>query len=201
MKSKIAASLLVIALAAALMGGATFAYFTDTATNTGNMFSAGTLKINITQPAQGAAIFNVPNMYPGQAVTGYVYVKNAGSLPMKFWGSVTDKTVPAQNGAYLPDKLNVVVRLKGVNTGNGFDTRDQVIYQGTLAAVITKTANSGADNPLKWAPPAEEFGAGWEAKYEIAISFDPSAGNEYQGTKFTGNLTFHATQWNNPGWN
>lgn len=200
MKSKIAVSLLVIALAAALMGGATFAYFTSQATNEGNVFSTGTLQISITDPVE-EAIFNVGNMYPGQpTVTDYIYVKNDGTLPMKFWGSVTDAGVGALDAAYLPDKLNVVIKLKGVDPGTGvFDSRDQVIYTGTLADLIDRSATADT-SPLKWNIPEWPFGAGWEAKYEIAISFDPNADNSYQGKSFTGTLTFYANQLNDPAW-
>jgi len=44
-KTKIFMSMLVIALAAALVGGATMAWFTDEATNVGNTFTAGTVDI------------------------------------------------------------------------------------------------------------------------------------------------------------
>lgn len=43
-KKKIAMSITTISLAAALVGGATFAWYTDTETNIGNTFSSGPSK-------------------------------------------------------------------------------------------------------------------------------------------------------------
>ena len=81
MKTRIYVSMLVIALTAALIGGATMALFTDTAANTGNSFAAGTVDITVgaTDVIVGAA-----NMAPGDTRTGSFVVRNAGSLELRF---------------------------------------------------------------------------------------------------------------------
>lgn len=80
MKKRLMVSIMMIALVAALVGGATFALFTDTAVNENNTFAAGTVDIN-TNPNP---VFNVPNMAPGDVVTGTVNVVNAGTLDLKY---------------------------------------------------------------------------------------------------------------------
>lgn len=87
MRRKIFVSMFMIALVAALVGGATFAYFSDTATNTNNSFAAGTLDIgNAEWTASGD--FVVTNSFPGDTKTKEFTVKNTGSLPFNFNYSV-----------------------------------------------------------------------------------------------------------------
>lgn len=83
MKKKILGSMLMISLVAALVGGATFAYFSDSATNSNNSFAAGTLLIDDAALSVSGA-WDVTNAYPGMSATKTFTVKNAGSLPFKF---------------------------------------------------------------------------------------------------------------------
>ena len=80
MKKRLMISIMMIALVAALVGGATFAMFTDTAVNDNNTFAAGTVDIS-TNPNP---VFNVPNMAPGDEVTGTLNVANDGTLDLKY---------------------------------------------------------------------------------------------------------------------
>ncbi|MEW6424494.1 MAG: TasA family protein [Bacillota bacterium] len=84
MKTKIYLSLLIIALASALVGGATFALFTDTATNADNTFATGTVDVSA-----GDQNYSVPigNMAPGDNIAGTFTVTNSGTL--KIWFKVT----------------------------------------------------------------------------------------------------------------
>ncbi|MBS3887187.1 MAG: SipW-dependent-type signal peptide-containing protein [Dethiobacter sp.] len=81
MKSKMFMSMMVIALAAALVGGATMAWFTSQATNPANTFSAGTLIVGA-----GSQTYAVPigNMAPGDVISGSFLVSNAGTLDLKY---------------------------------------------------------------------------------------------------------------------
>jgi spore coat-associated protein N len=87
MKRKIAVSFLIMALVCALVGGATFALFTDSAANEGNTFSAGTVIIGA-----GPQTFTVPvnNMAPGDTINGTFVVSNEGTLDA--WFKVTANT-------------------------------------------------------------------------------------------------------------
>lgn len=79
------AAILVIGL----VGGGTWAYFSDTEETTGNIFSAGTLDLGVansigTNPTGStSATFAASDLYPGStAGSGTLYVYNAGGVDM-----------------------------------------------------------------------------------------------------------------------
>ncbi|UCD08430.1 MAG: hypothetical protein JSU79_08725 [Dehalococcoidales bacterium] len=79
------AAILVIGL----VGGGTWAYFSDTEETTGNVFSAGTLDLGVanvsgTNPTGSTtATFGTSDLAPGStAGSGTLYVNNEGSIPM-----------------------------------------------------------------------------------------------------------------------
>lgn len=193
-KSRVLVSLMVIALAAAMIGGATMAWFTSEVTVEGNLFEAGTLEIGLVNG--GSAVIDVGNMAPGDDVTGEVAIRNDGSLDMKFKGVVTETDADPGSGedGYLPDALNVTVTLTDINESS----RSDVVYEGTLAALL-----ADPDLMEAWEPataPDDPFEPGWTATYEIEVEFDEGAGNEYKNAEWKGDITFVATQWTNPGW-
>lgn len=109
MKSKMFMSMLVIALAAALVGGATMAWFTSQAANPANTFSAGTLVVGA-----GPQSYAVPinNMAPGDTISGSFVVSNTGTLNLKYMTTITAAgTLFGPGGA-------VVTFTGGSDTGN-----------------------------------------------------------------------------------
>lgn len=108
-------SMLVIALAAALVSGATMAWFTDTATSLNNTFSAGTVDIVLNYDADDAVIpiADFANIAPGwQSAIVNVDLRNAGSLPVKVKADVTLKASNA-TGAALYAALEGRVSIDG----------------------------------------------------------------------------------------
>lgn len=83
LKKKMGAALATTALGAALIGGGTFAVFTSSATNQGNTFAAGTVKISLDKP-DGTKYFNIENIAPGDSGSSTVTVKNDGSLELRY---------------------------------------------------------------------------------------------------------------------
>lgn len=112
MKARMAMSMLVIILAAALVGGATMAIFTDEATNAGNSFAAGTVSVAL--GAQHVPV-TVTNIAPGDIVTRSFTVTNDGTLELRFdvaaaaTGTLFVGTTPAVVGG-LGDDQNVVLK-------------------------------------------------------------------------------------------
>jgi predicted ribosomally synthesized peptide with SipW-like signal peptide len=96
MRSKIAMSFVIMALVCALVGGATFALFTSSATNVGNTFAAGTVNV-----AAGVQTIDVPinNMAPGDTISGKFTVTNSGSL--KQWFKVSAITAAPATGTNI----------------------------------------------------------------------------------------------------
>lgn len=78
LRGKMAVSMTLIALLCVLIGGATFAWFTDTASNTNNTFSTGTLDLVLGNEVDAS----LSNMAPGDSQTGSFTLTNSGSLDM-----------------------------------------------------------------------------------------------------------------------
>lgn len=79
MKRRIFLSLMVIAIAAALVAGATIAYFSDVESANGTL-TAGTLDLRVNDKDGNVALFNLDNIYPGYSTSGYITLSNVGSL-------------------------------------------------------------------------------------------------------------------------
>ena len=77
------AAFILILIGALLVGGATLALFTDTAENTGNSFTAGTLEIGLDK-ADGNLYFDYANIAPGDSGQADIVVTNTGSLELRY---------------------------------------------------------------------------------------------------------------------
>ncbi|MBS4007218.1 MAG: SipW-dependent-type signal peptide-containing protein [Clostridium sp.] len=143
MKTKMFTSMLVIALAAALVGGATMAIFTDEAVNEGNTFTAGTIDINTV----GATTLPLAagNMAPGDTVTGSFTVENDGTLELRF-----DVSAEGSGALFLGDTPATVGGLE--------DDQDVVLEPGESAIVsFTVELPIGANNDYQGATGTVDF--------------------------------------------
>ncbi|NTW45469.1 MAG: hypothetical protein HGB18_00245 [Candidatus Moranbacteria bacterium] len=98
---KILKSLGLIGAVVAVAGGATYAYFSDTETSSGNTIAAGTLDLQMS--GEGTVPFSVTDAYPGMpAVKRLVHVKNAGSINghLQFTGATVSND---ENGLKEPE--------------------------------------------------------------------------------------------------
>ncbi|GAB6172787.1 hypothetical protein JCM15765_22650 [Paradesulfitobacterium aromaticivorans] len=82
-KTKFGLALATTALGATLIGAGTFAIFSDSATNTGNTFTAGTVEISLDKP-DGTKYFDIANIAPGDGGSAPVIVTNEGSLELRY---------------------------------------------------------------------------------------------------------------------
>lgn len=129
LKKKLMASIMSMSLAAALVGGATFAYFSDSVTNANNAFAAGTL--DITAPT--AAIFTASNIYPGWSQTKTLDVTNNGSLDFKF--SIASSMVAAGDTALYN---SLTCEIKDGST---------ILYTGPISSVNPSNIALPVDDP------------------------------------------------------
>lgn len=81
MKKRILFSIMVIALAATLVAGATTAYFSDVERSFGNTFTAGSLDLKIDGKDCNVVKFVHFNMKPGDVVKGFYKLSNDGTIP------------------------------------------------------------------------------------------------------------------------
>lgn len=81
LKKKLALGFASTVLGAALVGGGTFALFTDSAVNEGNTFSAGTVEIeDVTEGASFSTSTFIENLAPGDSEEAVLTIQNNGSL-------------------------------------------------------------------------------------------------------------------------
>lgn len=206
MKRAVTMSVMLISLAALLVGLGTFAYFSDSASSTGNTFTAGNMLFNIKDPgSSGHTMFAVTNMKPGGVSASCIAVVNDSSLDMgmKWHAWISDGT-PNDLGPALEAKVTL-----NPGAGSGCDSAYASIAgylnAGTSGEVITdwtSFASLGAGNTvLQWVHPGGyDFMPNWGSVYKLEVRIKSTAGNEFQGTSYVGNLNFYATQANNPGW-
>ena len=168
MKSRIFMSMLVIALAAALVGGATMSLFTDVKETEDFQYTAGTVIITPSELTHVIDFGSIENMAPGDKVYGSFTVKNEGSLDIWF-------TVEAITGGDLFDEdgssaAQVNIDSPQVILGQGEEATvffDVYLpreagndYQGKWGTLKFKiNAEQAAHNLPKWARPmgAEKY--------------------------------------------
>ena len=79
---KILLSLLGITVVIGLVGLGVFAYFSDTETSSGNLFTAGSLDLKVDDKDDPNVVHvSFDNMKPGDTVRQYWTLKNAGTIP------------------------------------------------------------------------------------------------------------------------
>jgi predicted ribosomally synthesized peptide with SipW-like signal peptide len=185
---KLALAVMAVLLVAGLIGTGIMAWFTSQKSIENNLFQAGTLVIELAGDTPAEALMEFENMQPGDVEEATAVIKNAGSLPFKFYAIISeDDSVLGNGGAeseggYLPDALDVTVTMGGGQ-----------VYKGTLTQLL--------DQVLVFADEYDipvTIAAGATANIGIKVEFNTAAGNEYQGASFTGTITFIATQVNNP---
>lgn len=126
LKKKLGMGIASAALGISLVGGGTFAYFSDSAQTNGT-FAAGTLDLN----ANPTTIINVKDIKPGDTMLRSFELKNDGSLDIATINLVSDYTVTDKNG--LNNNGEDLGKHIRVNFLINADKLDAPIYSTTLA--------------------------------------------------------------------
>ena len=220
MRKSILACVLCLALCLGLFAGATFAWFTDTVSSTGNTITAGTLdveayaydlagdadqgmSVTIDGVNGGEAItfssarqdlnkndpppiINESNWEPGQSSAKLLQVQNAGTLNAKVGieFSVSGELTDALWFDFIQVDPSSVT--DGVAGGTG-----SVI--GTFTQREMNTLATFAQN-LELTLEAANDGAADSIFFVFVYGMKTTAGNEYQNTSFTADVTVFATQ-------
>ena len=198
-KRALVASILALAMCFSMLVGTTLAWFTDSATSTGNVIETGTLKVDLevlaednsawsSVKANNDPIFNYTNWEPGYVQAKVLRVENEGSLALK-WKAVLNGTV-----SELANVIDVYVKAWGVRAN---DNLDDVVYPdvrsdldgyvkvGTLAQFIADIETTTVGTLL----------AGEKAYLGIAFKMQDTADDYYQDmTLGAFDLTILATQ-------
>ena len=167
MRKRIVVSMLVIALAAALLGGAAFAWFTDEEEVTAN-FIAGT--IDLATPV--ATELNVVDMAPGDHQDWVITIQNAGTLDMYYR-----------------------LFFEGGISGGLEEVLKVSLYEGETL-VFPPTLLSAVNLSGAWFNEDKTFipVSGGEHIYTIRFELPFATGDEYQGATWNITLNVQATQ-------
>lgn len=185
---------LSLVLCVALLVGSTFAWFSDSITNSGNTITAGNLTAQWSyrtlnddtaayEPvSEELALFSADTVWQPGGSQGYDFkVENVGSVEF-VWGlaiDLADTAGESQNN--LTDVL--VVYVDGVKSEVGF-TDGAVVINGTLAATDGETTAETDET---------------SCEFSLAFAIPEDAGNDYQNGSVSFSLTLSARQVNG-GW-
>lgn len=187
---------LSLALCVALLVGSTFAWFSDSITNSGNTITAGNLTaqwsyrpINDDTAAyepvsEELALFSSDTVWQPGEPHGYDFkVENTGSVDFEWELTIDLADTAGESQNNLTDVL--VVYVDGEITTPEFDADGvAVLIDGTLAATDGETT-AGTDET--------------SCEFSLAFAISESAGNDYQNSSVSFSLVLTANQVNG-GW-
>lgn len=196
---KIFLSGLSILSALSIMAGATFAFFSDSGTSSGNIFSSGTFDLKLSDNNETvvdnvSATWSASDMAPGGAtVSATLNLRNSGTVAgdhvhFKAANTVTDNPASENDGSMAKhlavtsmtyDAVNILPLFSDTNGNGRIDLEDlEAVGDGVNIGGLT---NLGVDHPLV-----------------MGIWLDADTNNTYQGdstsTIFTAALHQNAAQ-------
>lgn len=174
-------------LGLSLIGGATYAYFSDTETTT-NTFAAGTLDLSVNP----TVMIDVDNLQPGDSMTRTFELINNGSLDIKNVTLKTDSTVIDAKGNNTEDFAKHIQ----VEFLYNLDKLNEVVYETTLADLKNMTPDAIAKNIF--IPIIGEEGLATGTLDDLVVKFNfvdnGSNQNQFQGDSLKLKWTFIANQ-------
>ena len=185
---------LSLALCVALLVGSTFAWFSDSITNSGNTITAGNLTAQWSyrtlnddtaayEPvSEELALFSADTVWQPGEPHGYDFkVENVGSVEFVWELAIDLADTAGESQNNLTDVL--VVYVNGVKSEVGF-TDGAVVINGTLAATDGETTADINES---------------SCEFSLAFAISESAGNDYQNLSVSFSLVLTANQVNG-GW-
>lgn len=185
---------LSLALCVALLVGSTFAWFSDSITNSGNTITAGNLTAQWSyrtlnddtaayEPvSEELALFPLDTVWQPGEPHGYDFkVENTGSVDFEWELTIDLADTAGESQNNLTDVL--VVYVDGVESEVGF-TDGAVVINGTLVATDGETTAGTEES---------------SCEFSLAFAIPEDAGNDYQNSSVSFSLTLSARQVNG-GW-
>lgn len=187
LKKKLGRGVASAVLGAALIGGGTFAFFSDKEVSN-NTFAAGTLDL----VANPTTIINVDNLKPGDTVKRDFKLENKGSLDIKKVLLQTDYSVVDAKGDNKEDfgKYIKVIFLRNV------DKHETVVKETTLDKLKNDTVTAVDNDLIAWFWDEKGISAGKSDEFTVKFEFVDNGKNqnEFQGDKLQLKWTFDAQQ-------
>lgn len=170
-----------------LIGGGTFAYFSDSET-TNNTFAAGTLDLS----AEPTQIIDIDNMAPGDSMIRDFELQNNGSLDIDTVTLESDYTVTDAEGNNTED-FGEHIEVEFLYNANNLD---EVIYQTTLAELQDMTPEAISEHIFY--PDMGDDGLPVGESHDFVVQFNfndtDEDQNQFQGDSLNLDWTFVATQ-------
>ncbi len=184
MKKNIIMSVLIIAISATLIGGATMAWFTDAAEPIENQFTAGTVEIGADETIEPIDSMQ-ENWNPGDVAEKEFTIINTGTKSIYLRATITGRW-------YEND---------GVTEFNPNPDEDVVtwtFFNDDAAANWTRVGNEWYYNAPIGGSYTVENALDRTVKLHLKVTLDgPSTGNQYQGKVFKLTTVFDAIQSSN----
>lgn len=197
---RILVSLMAIALVSALIGGGIYAYFSDIETSAGNVFTAGTLDLNLDGGNTNVVKFTVDDVKPGANGGGTWTVANVGNMDgyldlesigvSEAIGTTTDPELADEGGpdtTQLGNYLMVHMFIDANNNGS-WDSGETDIFgtNASPAAINTILGNYALDLSL--------LANGGTNYITLLWSVGTTVDNSIQGDSVTLDITFELQQ-------
>lgn len=186
-KKQFGIGVLTAALGLSLIGGGTYAYFSDSE-STNNTFAAGTLDLTV----EPSAVIEVDNVKPGDSMIRDFQLENSGSLDINKVLLETDYNVIDADGDNTED-FGEHIQVEFLYNA---DQLNEVIYETTLADLKDMTPE--AVNEEVFIPALGEDGLEAGTSDDLVVQFtfvdNGEDQNQFQGDSLELQWTFNAQQ-------
>jgi len=192
------ASVMTMVMVAMAAGAGTMAYFSDTATSSGNTLSAGTYDIKLWGSSWEDSVsgtWTVTDWAPGEEYTATLYIKNTGTLKvvtMSIKPSALTNSDPSNPMSAMIIIEEFTVAKPGKVMSHMESWMESIFGNGDGKFTLQEFYES----PY-WFYTGPEDGAinpGAEGYITFKFKFDDGAENQYQGDSCTFTLTINAYQ-------
>ncbi|MCP3741860.1 TasA family protein [Rossellomorea sp. BNER] len=189
LKKKLGMGVLTASLGLSLVGGGTFAYFSDTEV-TNNTFAAGTLDLSV----DPTTIIDVSNLKPGDTMVREFQLTNNGTLDIKNVNLLTNYQVGDTEGDNAGEDFGKHIK---VNFMWNWDKESEPIFETTLYEL--KNMDPDVVKKDIWDPLwAQKGGIATGETNELWVEFEfvdnEQDQNVFQGDNLELEWTFNATQ-------
>ncbi|WP_068673113.1 CalY family protein [Oceanobacillus sp. Castelsardo] len=192
LKKKIGMGIATAALGISLVGGGTFAYFSDSEVNNSS-FAAGTLDINVKGNDTANAIIDVNNLKPGDTMTRNFKLNNTGSLDVSKVLLTSKYTTTDAKGDNAGADFGEHIKVKFLINK---DKKTEVVHETTLKE-LSETDVVDRDL-LGWILGGENDGLKANSNDDLQVKFEfvdnKKDQNVFQGDSLKLEWTFDAKQ-------
>ncbi|TCJ83439.1 UNVERIFIED_ORG: camelysin [Bacillus cereus] len=189
LKKKLGMGVASAALGLSLIGGGTFAFFSDKEVSN-NTFAAGTLDLTLNPKT----LVDIKDLKPGDSVKKEFLLKNDGTLPIKDVKLATKYTVKDAKGDNAGEDFGKHIKVKFIWN---WDKQSEPVYETTLAELQNLDPDVIAKDVFapEW---TENGGLAPKSEDYLWVQFDfvddGQDQNKFQGDSLNLEWTFNASQ-------